>query len=466
MKVSTERNFSVKTSEVHFKEACEFIPGGVTAHIKFMEPHPIVMKEANGSKIKDVDNNVYIDYLLCSGSLLTGHGHPKITEAVIKQLQDMGTSIFGTPHLLEKEMAKRIIELYNGIDLVRFTNSGLEATLLALRIAQGFTGRAKIAKFEGHYHGGYDQSLISVNPTMEEAGDSKRPTPVAESRGMPNYYLENTVVLPFNDLEATINLLTENKDDIAAVILEPVQGGYIPATQEFMDGLREITKKYGILLIFDEVKTGFRVGMSGAQGYYNITPDLTALGKVLGGGFPVGVVGGRKDIMDITNPISSRDILSASVVKEKNGNKNSVLFHSGTYYGHPTILSAGLATLDLLEENGTLEKTIERTMWLRKELESLYARYGVKMKTIGLGTIFNIVFTDKEILNYRDMQESNFTLRDKIDRRLLELGIFIKPLTRYSMSTEHTQVDLEKTLELHEQVLREMSNGNEINEII
>ena len=344
--------------------------------------------------------------------------------------------------------------------MARFTNSGLEATLLAIRIAKGFTGREKLAKFEGHYHGGYDQSLISVNPTMEEAGDPKRPTPVPESRGISNYYLENTVVLPFNDLEATVQLLTENKDEIYAVIMEPIQGGYIPATQEFMDGLREITEKYGILLIFDEVKTGFRVGMSGAQGYYNITPDITTLGKVLGGGFPVGLVGGRKEIMEITNPISSRDILSASVVtdKEKNGNKDGVLFHSGTYYGHPTILSAGKATLDLLEKDGTLDKTIERTMWLRQELEALYARYNITMKTIGLGTIFNIVFTDKEILNYRDMQESDFVMREKIDRRLLELGVYIKPLTRYSMSTEHTQEDLEKTVSLHEKVLKELTN--------
>lgn len=460
METSTEGIFTVETSKKLFEEACTYIPGGVTAHIKYMTPHPIVMKEAKGSKLRDVDGNTYIDYLLCSGSLLTGHGHPAITEAVTNQLNDMGTSIFGTPHLLEQQMAKRVIELYNGIDMARFTNSGLEATLLAIRIAKGFTGREKLAKFEGHYHGGYDQSLISVNPTMEEAGNPKRPTPVPESRGISNYYLENTVVLPFNDLEATIQLLTENKDEIAAVIMEPIQGGYIPAKQEFMDGLREITEKYGILLIFDEVKTGFRVGMSGAQGYYNITPDLTTLGKVLGGGFPVGLVGGRKEIMEITNPISSRDILSANVVtdKEKNGDKDSVLFHSGTYYGHPTILSAGKATLDLLEKDDTLNKTIALTMWLRQELETLYARYNITMKTIGLGTIFNIVFTDKEILNYRDMQESDFAMREKIDRRLIELGIFIKPLTRYSMSTEHTQEDLEKTVSLHEKVLKELTN--------
>ncbi|WP_342566703.1 aspartate aminotransferase family protein [Psychrobacillus sp. FSL K6-4046] len=460
MQTSSETTYTVETSKRIFEEACTYIPGGVTAHIKYMTPHPIVMNEAKGSKLKDVDGNTYIDYLLCSGSLLTGHGHPAITEAVTNQLNDMGTTIFGTPHLLEQQMAKRVIELYNGIEMARFTNSGLEATLLAIRIAKGFTGREKLAKFEGHYHGGYDQSLISVNPTMEEAGDSKRPTPVPESRGISNYYLENTVVLPFNDLESTVQLLTENKDEISAVIMEPIQGGYIPATQEFMDGLREITEKYGILLIFDEVKTGFRVGMSGAQGYYNITPDITTLGKVLGGGFPVGLVGGRKEIMEITNPISSRDILSASVVtdKEKNGDKEGVLFHSGTYYGHPTILSAGKATLDLLEKDGTLDKTIERTMWLRHELEALYARYNITMKTIGLGTIFNIVFTDKEILNYRDMQESDFVMREKIDRRLLELGIYIKPLTRYSMSTEHTQEDLEKTVSLHEKVLKELTN--------
>ncbi|WP_342743651.1 aminotransferase class III-fold pyridoxal phosphate-dependent enzyme [Halobacillus massiliensis] len=213
-------------------------------------------KTRKSAKLYDVDHNEYIDYLLCYGSLITGHGHPDILEAVQNQLHEAGTTIFGTPHKLEIDMARKLIDLYPGIEMVRYTNSGLEATLLAIRTANAYTGKNKIAKFEGHYHGGYDQVLVSVNPPLERAGRPEAPTPVNESKGMPDEIKENTVILPFNDLSATKSLLRKHAAELSAVVMEPVQGGFIPAEQDFMDGLRKITEELGIVLIFDEVKSG------------------------------------------------------------------------------------------------------------------------------------------------------------------------------------------------------------------
>src|SRR5699024_404706 len=218
-----------QASSLMFQEAESVIPGGVTANIKHFSPYPIFMKEGHGSKLIDVDNTEYIDYSLCYGALITGHGHPRVTETATKYMQSIGTTIFGTPHELEITMAEKLIEHYPGIDLVRYTNSGLEATLLAIRFATAFTNKTKIAKFEGHYHGGHNQFLVSVNPAAEEAGEANRPTSVPESGGILEEERENTIVLPFNDLAVTEKILREHADDLAAVIIEPVQGGFIPA---------------------------------------------------------------------------------------------------------------------------------------------------------------------------------------------------------------------------------------------
>lgn len=438
--------------EAH-EEAKAIIPGGVTANIKYFEPHPIVMKYGSGSRLTDVDGNEYIDYLLCYGALALGHGHPYVNDAVTRQFAQSGTYIFGTPHQLEYDLAKKIVDLFPSIDQVRFTNSGLEATLLTIRLAKAFTGKEKIAKFEGHYHGGYDEVLVSVNPDFNEAGDETNPIPVPESKGISKRDLADTVILPFNDLEVTEKILRAKKDEIAAVILEPVQGGFIPATGNFMYGLRQLTKELGIILIFDEVKTGFRITVGGAQNIYHIEPDLTALGKVLGGGFPVGAVGGKKEIMEMMSPEKGRDILIANVKDEP---KDDIMFHSGTYNGHPIVLAAGLATIEVLEQNNTMKTLVEKTERLRNELEILYKQYSVDMQTIGMGSIFNIVLTDKEIKNYRDLKHVNMELRKTIDYELLNEGIYTKPMNRYSMSIAHTDEDLQKTIDAHEKVLKKL----------
>ncbi|MDQ0879457.1 aspartate aminotransferase family protein [Peribacillus sp. V2I11] len=439
-----------KKSADLFEKACDVIPGGVTAHIKYFPPHPLMMEKGKGSKLYDVDGNEYIDYLLCYGALILGHGHQQVFDAVTKQMLESGTTIFGTPHKMETTMAEKLVELYPGIEMVRYTNSGLEATLLAIRTAVAYTGKPKLAKFEGHYHGGYDQVLVSVNPDMDQAGNATAPKAVGESRGLPDYYIENTVILPFNDLESTEKILRAHAHELAGVILEPIQGGFIPAEQEFMEGLRRITEELNIVLIFDEVKTGFRISIGGAQKVYGIKPDITTLGKVLGGGFPVGAIGGKKEIMMITSARGGRDILTAGA---DNSDKQNPLYHSGTYNGHPTILAAGLATIDLLEQEGTMEDLFTKTQSLRKELENVYKKHGLNMQTVGMGSIFNMILAEGPIKNYRDMSRANTKLRKEIDYELLKLGIYTKPLNRYSMSVVHTEEDILRTVEAHDEAI-------------
>ncbi len=435
-----------KESADYHEEAARYLPGGVTANIKYFAPYPIAMEVAHGAYIYDLDHNDYIDYNLCYGALLLGHGHPKVTKAVKEQLARMGTAVFGAPHRLEVELAKKLVELYPGVDLVRFTNSGLEATLLAIRLAFAWTGKRKLAKFEGHYHGGYDQVLISVNP--QERSKDERPATTFDSRGIPDYYAENTLVLPFNDLDQTEAILQEHRDELAAVIIEPVQGGFLPPNVEFLKGLRELTRRLGILLIFDEVKTGFRVGLSGAQGRYGVTPDLTALGKVLGGGFPIGAVGGAREIMEICSPTQA-DILTAGTTTDKR-QVTDRLFHSGTYNGHPTVLAAGLATIGVLEEENTYQLLEEATATLRTGMEQILNERGIAARTVGVGTIFNLILSDEPVDQVQDVLRSDLDLRRELDYALLEQGIYLKPLNRFSLSTAHTPDVIAETLERFE----------------
>ncbi|WP_431801518.1 aspartate aminotransferase family protein [Halobacillus andaensis] len=440
-------------SKEFLSQTNEVMPGGVTANIKSFDPHPVIMKKGKGAYLYDVDGNEYIDYLLSYGALMHGHGHPEINKAIHTQIEEDGTSLFGTPHALEVKMGKKIQALYPSMELLRYTNSGTEATLLATRMAYAYTGKNKIAKFEGHYHGGFDQVLLSVNPPIDEAGLPHEPNAVIESRGIDSYHEEHTVILPFNDLEAAARILSKRRDEIAAVVLEPVQGGFIPAEQSFIDGLRKVTEELDILLIFDEVKTGFRLGLGGAQAFYKIKPDITTLGKVVGGGFPVGMVGGKKEVMMVSSPKASSDVFDSS--QSFKSSAKDVLFHSGTYNGHPTILTAGLATINHLEKE--LHNVFAVTNQLKEGINKLFAERGVAMQTIGLGSIFNIVITEQDkILNYRQLQQSNFRIRKEIDFRLLCEGIYTKPLNRYSLSTVHGEKEINRTLDAYDRVLTQL----------
>lgn len=244
-----------------FQKAKEIMPGGITANIKNFSPYPIFMRSGKGAYLTDVDNNEYIDYLLSYSALMLGHGHPKIKDTIENHVQEFGTWLYGTPSEIEIEFGKMIQHYYPSIELLRYTNSGTEATLLAIRLAFAYTGKHKIAKFEGHYHGGHRQVLFSIAPPMSEAGDVTHPNTVPNSKELASKDQEQTIILPFNDLEHAEEILKANQDQIAALVMEPIQDGFLPVDQSFINGIRQITQKLGIVLIFDEVKTGFRVSM-------------------------------------------------------------------------------------------------------------------------------------------------------------------------------------------------------------
>ncbi|UCZ52024.1 aspartate aminotransferase family protein [Bacillus shivajii] len=434
------------------KEAGEHLPGGVTANIKHFAPYPIVMKKAKGAWVEDVDGNQYVDYLMAYGSLALGHGSSLVKEAIVQQIDQDGTNLFGTPHQMEVDFAKKVKEHYPSMEKMRFTNSGTEATLLAVRLATAYTGKSKIAKFEGHYHGGYNEVLYSINPPINEAGQEDRPNPVPESAGLNSFGDDAPLILPFNQIEATEKLIKEHATELAAVMIEPVQGGFIPAEHSFIKKLREITERYGILLIFDEVKTGFRVALGGGQERYEVTPDITTLGKVVGGGFPIGVVGGKDDILNISRPKTTGDVFDAG--QSKTSTAKDILFHSGTYNGHPTILAAGLATIKHLEKD--FHRVITNTEILKDKIEEIGEKTGVPLKAVGVGSIFSVVCTqESKIRHYRDLQRTDLNLRKEIDFELLQEGIYTKPLNRYSVSTAHGQKEIDKTVDAYEKVLKQ-----------
>lgn len=449
--IFSEYETKTPASKDAFIRAVNSIAGGISANIKYFDPYPLFMKSGKGAWLTDIDNNKYVDYVLSYGPLILGHGRQEIIDAMNEQFNEHFTMLYGTPHTLEAEFAEKIKEYYPSIELLRYTNSGTEATLFSIRLAFAYTRKYKIAKFEGHYHGGYNQVLVSVNPNVSEAGDIHHPTPLPESAGLEPGQLENTIILPFNDLDACREILTAHKDEVAAVIMEPVIAGYIPATRDFMKGIRTLTKELGILMIIDEVKTGFRITMGGAQKYYDVTPDLTAMGKVIGAGLPIGIVGGRKEIMMVTAPLMGSDVFDMS-----NSGKSSakdVLFHSGTYNGHPMILNMGLKTLEILEKE--LESAITQTSKLKDAISEFYASHGIHVVMPGIGTMFNIAITDlTEIKNYRDMQTCDFDLRKKMDYLLLLEGIYNKPGNRYNLSCAHNDDVIDFTMEAYKRAFK------------
>jgi glutamate-1-semialdehyde 2,1-aminomutase len=290
-----------KSAEL-FRKAEGVTPGGVSAGIKFFEPYPIYMKRANGSHIWDVDGHEYVDYLMSYGALILGHGAPAVKSALGDVLKSVGTTVMGTPSEAEGRFGGALRDLYHRDGMIRFTNSGLEATMLAVRLARAFTGKRKVAKFEGHYHGAVDRLLFSYAPEPGSSGPSSSPVPIADSADVGEALLTEALVLPFNDLASTERLLQRHRRELSCVIMEPFEEGVIPAEREFMKRLRGLTQELGIPLIFDEVKTGFRVRIGGASEYYRVTPDLTCLGKIIGGGLPVGAVVGDAQIMQALDP--------------------------------------------------------------------------------------------------------------------------------------------------------------------
>jgi len=440
-----EYKAKTKKSAEWFQIAQRHLPGGVTGNVKFYPPYPVYLKRAKGSHVWDLDDNEYIDYMLCFGPLILGHGHPKVMDAVRKQLDRDGTPIFGAPHELEARMAERLKQIFPFADAVRFTNSGLEATLHALRVARGAKKKARFAKFEGAYHGCYDEALVSLAPGLEIAGPEASPVTVAGSYGTSESAIRNVQVLPFNDIENTERILRAHKDELAAVIMEPVQRGFVVPDIEFLKAVRETTSELGIILIFDEVMSGFRMEkLGGACTSYGVDPDMICLGKIIGGGFPCGAFLGKREIMDMVNPVTR--------------GKDERVFHGGTFNGHPTVLTAGMATLDVLAEPKTYPYLNKISDKLRDGLNDLFSRSGFAAEAVGPCSTFNIVFTKDTISDYRDAARCDSKTRQKFDFGLLARGFHFHPDKPFYTCTEHSEKDVDHTLKTAEEVLRKMKS--------
>jgi glutamate-1-semialdehyde 2,1-aminomutase len=438
-----EYKAKTRKSAEWFEVASRHLPGGVTGNVKFYPPYPVYLKKAKGSHVWDLDGNEYIDYMLCFGPLILGHGHPRVVDAVRKQLDRDGTQIFGAPHELEVRMAERLKKIFPFADAVRFTNSGLEATLHALRVAKGAKKRLRIAKFEGAYHGCYDEVLVSLTPSEDAAGPRATPQTVSGSYGTSEAVINNVQVLPYNDIEDTVRILKAHKNDLAALIMEPVQRGFVVPDMEFLKIVRETTKELGIVLIFDEVMSGFRMEKyGGAATVYGIDPDMICLGKIIGGGFPCGAFMGKRDIMDMVNPVTRA--------------KNERVFHGGTFNGHPTILAAGMATLDVLEEPKTYPYLNRISDKLRNGFNDLFGRMGYEAKAIGPGSTFNLVFTKGKVADYRDAAKCDAKLRQRLDFGMLARGLHFHPDKPFYTCTEHSDKDVDQTLKVAEEVLKKM----------
>lgn len=421
-------------SRALFERACRRLPAGVTSNIKFFPPYPVYMARAEGARVWDVDGREYVDYCLAFGPLITGHGHPRVLDAVRAELERAGTVIFGAPSDLELRMAERLAMHLPSAEMTRFTTSGTEATMHAMRLARGATGRARVVKFEGHYHGVHDHVLWNLDQPLP---------PRAASDGIPAATADQTVVLPWNDVDALISGL-DGVADIAAVIVEPVARGVLHPDPVFLQTLRRETEQRGIVLIFDEVVAWPRVGLGGAQQLYGVVPDLTALGKAIGGGLPLGALAGRADLMRLTVPKAARTHDDAPYV-----------FHGGTYNGTPAALAAGLATLNILEEPGVMDSLDARAAELRRGLVDLANRAGLPMQVVGTGSIVDFYFSDEPIRSSRDVWRSDLSRRRTMDYHLLALGIYNAPVHRYHLSLAHTDLEIAMTLDRIEQALRQ-----------
>jgi len=440
-----EYKTKTRKSAQWFETACKHLPGGVTGNVKFYPPYPVYLNKAKGSHVWDLDGNEYIDYMLCFGPLILGHGHPRVIEAIRKQVERDGTHIFGAPHELEAKMAERLKGIFPFAEAVRFTNSGLEATMHSLRVARGFRKKSRIAKFEGAYHGCYDEVLCSLAPPEDAAGPRATPKTVPGSYGTSERTVENVQILPYNDIENSVRLLRTHKDDLAAVIMEPVQRGFVVPDIEFLRVVRETTRELGIPLIFDEVMSGFRMEVfGGACTQYKVEPDLICLGKIIGGGFPSGAFLGRQEIMDMVNPVTRA--------------KDQRVFHGGTFNGHPTVLSAGWATLDVLQEPETYPYLNRVSDKLRDGFDDLFGRLGFDARAIGPGSTFNIVFAKGKIADYRDAAKADARLRQKLDYGMLARGLHFHPDKPFYTCTEHTDKDVARTLTIAEEVLKKMKD--------
>ncbi len=416
---------SISKSENLFKEAQKLIPGGVNSPVRAcgsVGGQPIFIEKGNKSKLYDVDGNQYIDYVLSWGPLILGHRPDCVIDA-LKKVLEIGTS-FGAPTELETKLARLVIDMVPSMEMVRMVNSGTEATMSAIRLARGYTGRDIIIKFDGCYHGHADTLLIAAGSGVATLG-------IPGSPGVPDSVISNTVSLKFNDIEGFVKFMEEKGDRVAGVIVEPVAGnmGMVPPVEGFLEILREYTSKFEAVLIFDEVMTGFRVAKGSAQGLFNITPDLSCFGKVIGGGLPVGAYGGPKKIMNHIAPVGN-------------------VYQAGTLSGNPLAMAAGIATLTELQKNGVYEALDNKTKKLMNGLQSAADDAGIPFKTGHLGSMAGFFFTSIDVYNFDHAKKCDLDRFAKFYRIMLEKGVYLAPsqFEACFVSLAHSDEDIDQTI--------------------
>jgi glutamate-1-semialdehyde 2,1-aminomutase len=429
----------MQASELLFKEAQKVIPGGVNSPVRAFKGvggTPLFIKAAQGAYLIDVDDRHYIDYIGSWGPMIVGHAHPDVVKAVI-QAVPLGLS-FGAPTALEVQLAEKICEMVPSVEQIRMVNSGTEATMSAIRLARGFTRRDKIIKFAGCYHGHADTLLA-------QAGSGALTLGIPSSAGVPESTVQNTLIAEFNRLETVEALLKQYPNEIAAIIVEPVAGNMncIPPASGFLSGLRTLCDNHNVLLIFDEVMTGFRVALGGAQSYYHIKPDITTFGKIIGGGMPVGAFGGRKDIMQSLAPLGP-------------------VYQAGTLSGNPIAMTAGLQTLELISQPGFYEKLTEKTLILTRGLQAHADAASIPLCTTAVPGMFGIFFTaKKEIKTYEDVKQCDVARFKQFFHGMLEEGVYLAPSAFEAgfISSAHDESIIQKTLDAAGKVFSTLSSS-------
>jgi glutamate-1-semialdehyde 2,1-aminomutase len=414
-----------KSEELH-KKATKHMPGGDSRNSIFWDPFPLYMTDGISTTLTDVDGNERTDFVNNMTTLILGHRPAEVVEAVREQVEH-GFS-FPAPTPLVVRWAELMTERVPSLDKVRFVNTGTEATLNAIRAARAFTGKQKLVKCEGAYHGNHDAIQISVVPPLDKAGKADSPESVAAFPGISEAAVDDIYIAPFNNIDVAERIIREHADELAAVIVEPVNGqcGMVPAKPEFLEGLRRVTDELGILLIFDEV-IAFRIAYGGAQDFYNINPDLTCFGKVIGGGMPVGAFGGRDDIMELWDP----------------SNGGAKVQHAGTFNGNPMTAAAGVATLESLTPD-KYEYLDSLGDYLRNKLRSLFAELEVPMGVTGVASLFALQFTSEEVTDYRTFATNDKNLLNIMFIGLLNEGFVMSNRCAGNVSTQHTREDVDR----------------------
>ena len=411
-------------SELLFEEAKKYLPGGVNSPVRAFKSvggTPLFIASASGSKIYDVDGKEYIDYVSSWGPMIVGHRHPQVIESLQEALKN-GLS-YGAPTEKEIELARLIVNAVPSIEMVRMVNSGTEATMGAIRVARGYNGRDKIIKFSGCYHGHGDYLLV-------KAGSGATTFGIPDSKGVPDDFVRNTITLPFNNLDAVKKTVKSEALKIAAIILEPIPGnmGVVVPREEFLNGIRELCTETGIVLIFDEVMSGFRVSWGGAQSLYKVIPDMTCLGKIIGGGLPVGAFGGKKEIMENLAPLGP-------------------VYQAGTLSGNPLAVTAGLETLKLLSQPGTYEKLEKSSEYFVEEAKKIAHKAGMKMYISRVGSMFTLFFSTGKVVDYDTALKSDTAAFSRYFHSMLKEGVYLAPsqFEANFISLAHSQKDIDKT---------------------